>query len=305
MRTITILNPAAAGGLAAKRWEKRKRLLGPESGGRLMVTAAPGDAAGFARRALEDGIGRIFVVGGDGTFNEVLNGYIRNDQPINPEAVLLPVAAGTGNDFSRLLASRPARPEEPLRLDVGKVTHSLADGGTAVRYFANVASCGQSAAIAGARFHTAFAARLGGKAAYFLSALKSLWSYQPSAVEISAGGATIRHGRVRLVAVANGRTFGGGIAISPASDPADGELNLTVVGDSTPLWLLRHAAAIYRGEHRHLKHISHHRAPAATIAATDSSIALETDGEVIGQLPATFEVIAKALRVAVPAPSPV
>jgi diacylglycerol kinase (ATP) len=302
MRSLTIVNPAAGGGMARKVWQEHSHSRPPASpGDALQITSQPGDATRFAKDALENGVTRIQVVGGDGTFNEVLNGYLRDDRPIRPEAVLVPFAAGTGSDFARLLARFTNCHAEPVALDVGKVVHTLPGGTTTVRYFANVASCGQSAEVAGARRCPSLTRFFGGKASYFLPILKSLGSFQPIPLELTSDGIPLHRGPARLAAVANGSTFGGGLAIAPVANPTDGSLDVTIVGPCGPLWLLGHAPALYLGRHGGLKHLSHHRCRNLTITSTHSHIPVETDGEVIGCLPATFEILPKAVRVALPA----
>ncbi|MFL2774098.1 MAG: acylglycerol kinase family protein [bacterium] len=54
-------------------------------------------------QALEEGADQIIAVGGDGTVNEVVNGWFENDQPINPETSISVMMCGSGCDFQRSL----------------------------------------------------------------------------------------------------------------------------------------------------------------------------------------------------------
>jgi len=297
MRSLTILNPAAGRGRAAAVWERLRRQLEKRGESpRVHVTTARGEAGPVARAALEGGVERIFVVGGDGTFNEVLNGYFSDAAPINPAAVLVAVAAGTGCDLVRSLDSCQAA-EGFIRMDVGRLSCVGAGGEAVVRYFANVASCGQSARVAEA------VARMprwfGGSAAYLFAILKSLRSYQPPLVELTIDGGPALPQVARCIAVANGRAFGGGLTIAPQARVDNGLLDLAVLGAATPGWLLRNVHRIYRGEHEQLAHLNHTLLRSVSITS-NACVAIEADGEPAGLLPARFEILAGSVRVALP-----
>src|SRR5690349_16253825 len=115
-----------------------------------MVTCAPGDAMPLARQAIAEGAGLLIVMGGDGTLNEVVNGYLDDDGSVVRDAPALAVVPlGTGSDFVRglgisgeataieLLTSGRPRP-----LDLGLATYRDAQGREATRAFVNVADFG-------------------------------------------------------------------------------------------------------------------------------------------------------------------
>jgi YegS/Rv2252/BmrU family lipid kinase len=297
MRSLTILNPAAGRGRARDVWERLRRQL-EERGEtpRVHVTRARGEALGVTRMALQAGVERIYVVGGDGTFNEALNGYFFDGVALNPTAVLVAVAAGTGCDLVRSLALSAA-PDGFIQMDVGRLSCVGASGEEVVRYFANVASCGQSARVAEtvARMPRWF----GGGGAYLLAILGSLRSYQPALVELTIDGVRAEPQPARCIAVANGRAFGGGLTIAPQARVDSGVLDLAVLGAASPGWLLRNVCRIYRGEHDALAHLSHRSARSVTVTS-GTRVAIEADGEPAGELPASFEVLAGSVRVALP-----
>src|SRR5688572_20054496 len=108
----------------------------------LIRTEGAGDATRFAREALEGGGRFVVAVGGDGTVNEVVNGML--------------VAAGSGSDFVRTFglpgdATRACghlTGDNTYPLDVGRISYTTSGGGTATRYFVNVAEAGLGAAVA-------------------------------------------------------------------------------------------------------------------------------------------------------------
>ena len=102
MRTIVVANPAAGGGRVGRRWpswqRQLERLLGEVD---VRFTDGPGSATEITRRALLDGVERIAVVGGDGTLNEVVNGFVAADGDRLLGGVLAVIPVGTGGDFAR------------------------------------------------------------------------------------------------------------------------------------------------------------------------------------------------------------
>src|SRR6476660_4823434 len=108
---VAIVNPRSAGGKTKQRWTKlRKRFPAPIE---VWETKAPGHAIELARGALTTGATTLIAVGGDGTINEVVNGFFDGDAPVSPEAVLGIVPMGTSSDLRRSL-DLPADESEAL-----------------------------------------------------------------------------------------------------------------------------------------------------------------------------------------------
>ncbi|MBV8348649.1 MAG: hypothetical protein JOZ49_14315, partial [Mycolicibacterium sp.] len=103
--TVAVVNPASGGGRTGRAWpELRRTLAGAGVDVEERLTTAPREATELTRSALRDGCERVVAVGGDGTLNEVVNGFLDPDgRPIAPEAVLGLVPSGTGGDFRRTM----------------------------------------------------------------------------------------------------------------------------------------------------------------------------------------------------------
>ena len=110
MKTKIIVNPMANKGGCGKRWPQIRteleKHLGSLADGDIAITNAPNHATGLAREAVGGGYSRLVSVGGDGTFNEVLNGVIVDDRMIAPGLVLAQIPGGTSNENVSLV--RPA-----------------------------------------------------------------------------------------------------------------------------------------------------------------------------------------------------
>lgn len=130
-RTCVIYNPTAGRGKA----EKVLKSLPPAllDGVELRPTAHAGHAEELARRAADDGVGRIAAAGGDGTMHEVANGILQANRP---DVVMSVWPVGSANDYAYTLGMTAwwerrteLLPTEVLAVDVGRVT-----GGGQSRY---------------------------------------------------------------------------------------------------------------------------------------------------------------------------
>jgi len=298
---VLVFNPAAGrgrskGALAEVESQLRRRNLDYE----LETTSGPNDATAIARRRLEAGTTLVVAVGGDGTLNEVINGMIEGDAGIVPGATVGVVPAGRASDFTRtfgipkLPAHAAAHLDGPgsFPIDIGKIT--LRDGGVPVtRYFANVAEAGMGAAVA---------RRVHGMPAWLgpMDYLFAFWSvlarFSAAAVSVDLIDRTYE-GPALNVVVANGQFFGGGMKIAPKAAPTDGVLDIQI-----QLTSKREAIAllpkVYKGEHVPHEHIKEAKRVKVSVTA-EPPFPVEADGELIGQTPATFEVLPNALHLKV------
>ena len=295
-RLCLVVNPRAGGRSAPRVLGKVIRAL--EAQGLehdVEVTGGPGDATRIARRRLDGGCRFLAAVGGDGTVHEVVNGMFDVDgRPVARDAVLGVVAAGSGCDYVRTfgLPSRPAAAAARLggdaveRVDAARISYADAAGGTVSRVFVNIAEAGLGAATA------ARAARLPralGQGRYLAAFWAVLPGYRPATAQVEVDGRVAYEGRAVNVVAANCRYFGGGMHISPRSQPGDGLLEVLVFnGRKTDSFTM--LAKVYRGRHvphRHIVELGGRRFR----VTTDRPLAVEADGEVLGSTELTIEVL--------------
>ncbi|KAA3614477.1 MAG: diacylglycerol kinase family lipid kinase [Planctomycetota bacterium] len=306
IETHFIVNPRAGKGRAVKELDQARVLLRelfPEH--RVLETKGPGHAATLAADSLQAGCSRIVAVGGDGTLNEIVNGLLQAGQAWPPSFGLGVVAAGTGMDFVRTLGLPSHIPRglevlprcRPKAIDVGEVSFLDFEGRPVRRFFLNVASLGISAGIA----HRANerGKPLQGRFAFVSHAVRALLTWRNQRIQYQFDQEEMQEGLMKVIAVANGKFFGGGMCIGPNAEIDDGWLQSLTVGDMgawTALWNfpklfgkreISHPLANY-GRCRRL-HVR-----------SEETVYLELDGEQPGTLPATIEIRPAALPFLIP-----
>jgi diacylglycerol kinase (ATP) len=264
------------------------------------VLAATGrdTAEAAAARAVAAGVAGVVAVGGDGTAHAALQAVAGTG---TPQAV---VPAGTGNDLA-LALGLPADPVAAARaaaadlvagraavLDAGRVTPC--SGGPA-RWFATVLCCGFDSAV------TDRANRLRwprGPRRYDVAVLAELARLRPRELTLVVDG--VRHElAATLVAVGNTAWYGGGLRICPAATPADGLLDVTVVGPVSRRALVATRPRLAAGTH--LAHPAVRVLRGArvdlVVEPAQSAPSAWADGERVARLPMTAEVVPAAVRV--------
>jgi YegS/Rv2252/BmrU family lipid kinase len=279
-RPLVILNPAAAGGRAAGRWGRIAPLLRARFPGLdLRVTSGPGDGERWAE---EMDRGFLLVAGGDGSVHEVLNGIMRGGH--NPLFGILPL--GSGNDAARNLglpldpaeAIRRLEPGRERRVDLGRCRFREPDGTGASRGFINSVSLGLGARAS--RIAARFRGLPLGGLRYRLAGLAALATARYAALEVGIGAERPALDRVLHLSIANGACFGGGLRISPDSEPDDGVLELVTV----QLGRLRAAVALaglkgVEPDGRAGVAVRRLRGPVTLYPAAGEPVAIELDGE--------------------------
>ncbi len=300
-RPVIIVNPRSGGGISTRTWAGLVARITDELGPfDFRFTEHRGHAREIARDEALAGRPLVVAFGGDGTISEVACGIITAGG--NTEMGILP--RGTGGDFRRTIdvpkdlakAARRLKEARTRVIDAGRATCIGPDGATRTTHFLNVASFGFSADVA-QRANVA-SKRLGARAAFLGATMKSLLAYDNAEVVVSVDGGEPRRRTVLLGAIGNGRFFGGGMKICPDGFLDDGLLDLVTVGDLGRLEILAKINRLYAGTHVSMREVEVIRARRIVVqpVAGDREIPVETDGETPGRLPATFEVLPRALR---------
>ena len=263
------------------------------------------EATEIAQQAVRQSRPAVVAVGGDGTLNEVVNGFFHNGAPIPTTSKLAMLPLGTGGDFRRTLRI-PLDPKEavhviqagtPRRLDAGCVTYAAHDGSTAVRHFINIADVGLSSEVAH-RVNTG-SKRLGAAAFTLASALALLsWKNKPMTVVVDGNQFDIV---AQQVVVANCQYYGGGMRMAPSAKPTDGVFDVILIGNLGKLETARKIGSIRNGTHLddHNPKVQLMYGKRISISST-ATVRVDLDGETPGTLPALFEIQPGAIEFIAP-----
>ena len=304
MKTIVIVNPQAGNGRTEKIWPNIESALEKSIGSfEVLQTTCRGDATDLSRRILTVDTARIVAVGGDGHLNEVLNGFIENDLPVNPEARLSFVMTGTGCDFQRSLgisgkwqnAAAKLKDAKVRKIDVGKVTYTAADKTQKIRYFDNIASFGLSGAVDHCLEHSRLRNYLGGSPLFLWATIKTVFTHPNQSIRFRIDDGPEEEICSRLGLLANGRYFGGAMHAAPEAELDDGLLDLLMLKEISVAKFLWHLPKIYKGTHLKIPEIFFQKVRKFT-AESSEQVILDIDGESPGYLAATFEVLPKILN---------
>ena len=309
-RTVVIVNPSSQGGKLGKRWPELADTLGRQFPFDVVTTQAPGDATRLAREALRGGAERVVAVGGDGTINEVINGFFDDDgQPIAPGACFALVPYGTGGDFRRTMnvpiatadAAAVIAADHRKKIDIGRLEYTRADGTRARRMFANIASFGVSGVVD--RLVNESGKKLG-RLSFAVATAKATWSYKNQRVQLVFDGdpASRVEMTVNTVAIANGRYFGGAMMVAPNAEIDDGAFDVIALGDFHFGDLLKSGRRIYKGTHLSMDKVTTRRARIIEAEPIEAGaiVELDVDGECLGRLPARFELVPGAVSMVCP-----
>jgi diacylglycerol kinase (ATP) len=298
VKPLLIVNPASAGGRTGRQFAAIAGVVRSAVGEfEARFTDAVGHAAALARQAALGGHGLVVAVGGDGTASEVIDGL--QHAGYRREFGFIP--RGCGGDLRRSLgipadvagAVRFLKGHPTRTIDLGRLELTT-DAGPRVRHFANVASCGLSAAVARAANRTTKV--LGGPLSFKLAAVRSLLGWRDQRIRWRVDGGAWEEGPVTAFAVCNARYFGGGMMVAPEAVLDDGLLDVTIWRGYGLIDFARHQRKIYDGRHVALPGTRTLRARTVDLEPVDGApVLLEVDGEQPGRLPARFGVLPRAL----------
>lgn len=211
------------------------------------------------------------------------------------DATLGLIPAGTGNDFARGIGV-PRTIDEAVEVIVSGRTRTvdlahIANSTFPQRYVGAVVSTGYDARVNRSTNHIRL--RLGALS-YGYIAMRELASFSPLHYDMIIDGVRRRQ-EAMLVAVSNTGVFGGGMRIAPDADPADGLLDVTVVGPVSRTTLLRLLPSMYSGAF--IKHPCVEQFRVRSIELAGEGLFVMGDGEELGEVPVRVECVPEALKV--------
>ncbi len=290
-------NPTAGGGLAQEVLPRLQRFAAAKPWNVEFRSArSSGEFTQIAREEAARGRERIFALGGDGTFQVLLNALAGNE-----EVSIGVLPAGGGNDLAAALGlpPHPVKAAElilergvSVSLDAARVR--TADG--LERLYMGGGGVGLDAEAA--RFASGVYRKIRGRSRYLLSAIRALRKFHAVGVHVSLDNSVENSldARALVLGVLNTPSYGGGLRLAPEARLEDGKLDLVILED---LSLLEIAAILpsltISGEIR-TPHLQRHCITRARIE-TDRPCVFHADGEIIGQTPVEIAVVPRAMRV--------
>lgn len=304
-----IVNPRAGAGRAAKVAANALPLFREAGIEPTVHICANGDEpAQMAARARADEADVVVAVGGDGLVAAVAEGLLGEGAPGNGSApaggsalangtALAVLPTGSANDYGRALGVRSLPIADQVALVVDPTARARVDvvrveTATGTRHILNVGGTGFDAVVAERAMRMT---SLRGAPRYVAAMLAELPRFHSAQFTLTLDG-TRHETRAMMVVVANGTTYGGGMRVAPSAHLQNGWLDVCVIGELSRLDFLRAFPLVFRGTHTDHPAVTMLRAREVSISS-DRRFGVLGDGELLGQLPATFRVLAQALSV--------
>ena len=296
-KLFIIANPASGGGRPFRKicdCIRGKKVSGLEI--EFLPTKAPGHAGVLARELLNRPCDLLAVCGGDGTINEIVSAL-----PSPPPFPLAVLPGGTANVLAREIGL-PLSPASALdvalkgkirRVDIGEMKARQN------RRFTFVAGVGFDAWAAhracSTKARLTFKAKAG-IAAYAVAVAESLALYKFPEFTIAVDGGSYT---ATSCLVCNARSYGGNLTFCPDADMTDGLLDVMIVAGARRATLAGFMLSAWFRPGTTPSWIRRIRTRELYMDGP-STVRVETDGELAGELPAGFSLLEKSLPLIVP-----
>jgi diacylglycerol kinase family enzyme len=347
--TVIVVNPTSSSGSTGKGWDdlysKIKEAFGNETP-EVVFTTKAGDGTTLTRKFLKKGFKRVVAMGGDGTINEVVNGFFSEEKnpsseassfssspvssneggssslesnnnnnnfksatlyPISPQAIMGLFPSGTRN----VLAKSLDFPEEVMeccnnfikgktqKIDVISATATDPNDHlkAITKVLLNAAEIGFGAEVIdkSKKMRNKINSRIVSTVA---SIATTLPGYESNLCEV-----IVDDGREKVLLkmtmgiIANGKFIGGGFMAAPQASVSDGLLDIVILKDSDSITMLDELVNMKSGKYSDESDIFYMQSRKVSIHSKDGDVPVTIDGEPIGILPATFQILEKALTV--------
>jgi diacylglycerol kinase (ATP) len=305
-KTVLVVNPKSASGTTGRNWERInqeiRRGLGTDYD--VKLTESQGHATTLTSEAIKEGCELIVAVGGDGTINEVVNGFFDKEKPINPNAALAAMSIGTGTDFVKTLEfpTTPFEAAERIRrgkvwaIDLGRCTFTGLDGEQRSRFFINIADFGSGGAVVDKVNRTTKI--FGGQISFLWGILTTLPTYKNKLTKYQIDNGPEEEKVLNTFVVANGRFYGGGLKPAPNAQLDDGLFDIVSIGDVGFFEAVSSLGKFRKGTYMEVPKVTSYNGK-TVVASSEETQLVEMEGEVVGRLPARFEMLPKAMNIIV------
>ena len=323
---ILILNPNSQGGNTGKNWDetysKIKEFLPIHH--QIIFTKKANDGTLMTRKLLKEGYKNIVAVGGDGTINEVANGFFYNRssrnnsvtsssgfkprshlKSVNPDGVLNIIPSGTRNVLAASLRLQyegidsfmHINEMKKSKIDVIGVTTADKDDPTLTRnrIVLNAAEIGVGAEIINRskKVRAKVKSRLLSTVASIISTVPT---YESNSCEIILDNDKTISYNITMGIIANGQFLGGGFKAAPKANMSDGLMDVVILKDSGSIKMFDKFASLKSDDsYTEEDDILYYQVSQVTLLPKERNMTVSLDGEPIGILPASFKVYHNAL----------
>ena len=286
---ILISNPVAKK-TSERKIEKASRFL--RSKGykvEIVSTKHRGGAENIAREVIRSFPSLIIAAGGDGTFNEVINGIAGSKIPM----AILPL--GTTNVLAKELnipenvegAMEVAVSGTPKTISLGKITITR-DSSIVSRYFVLMAGIGFDGEVVFRINETI--KKISGKGSYIFSGIKTLFRFNPGELTLNIDGKTFSG---YSVIIGNASKYGGHFKVTPDARLTEAVLYGCLFKRKNPLNIVRYVFGVLTGSHLRFKDVEYLKAKSIEIIGNAH---IQIDGDYFGMTPAKVEIIPDMAR---------
>lgn len=304
VRTHIIINPVSAAGKTGRKWDSYLAIIENRLGKTYSIhfTRSPLDTTNSARQAIKNGCELVIAVGGDGTINEIVNGFFECGKIINQDCALGIINSGTGQGFAQSTGLNSGIHHQVdvifggsfKKIDIGKIEFRNPDEEAADRYFINECQIGIGGNVV--KNVTAKYKRFGGKIGFGLIAFSTALSNKSKQFTLKINGNPEISASLHGLVVGNGSFMGGGMMLTPGAETDDGALDLLSIREQSVLRRIINFSKVRSGRHVESAGFGYQRCTSLLIISPDDAL-IAADGELIGTTPCSVGIIPQALRV--------
>ena len=271
-KLLFIINPVAGGGKAKRLAPIIENFMDEtKKPYDIVFTNRPKEATHLSKRGIEKGYNTIVAVGGDGTVNEVAIGILESGR-----GTLGIIPSGTGNDLARTL-NIPFNPVEAMNILIKGNKKQIDIGFVNNNPFLNIASIGLDSEVV--KNTEKIKIKIRSRIAYVIGVLSTLFSFKDKKIKLEIDDIPMDK-NIFLVAVGNGKYYGGGLKILPMAIAEDGYFHVCVINKASKIKLLFLFPSILRGKHiKFRKNVEIFKAKKIKVVTEDKTY-LNIDGEI-------------------------
>jgi diacylglycerol kinase (ATP) len=263
----------------------------------VLETKFAGHAEELGAQVVHEKYNVVMAAGGDGTLHQVTNGMLKCKKDELPILGVIPL--GTGNDFARTCSLKAEashvsgllRTANPKLTDVGQIQCADKNGQAVTRYFINVCSLGMGPEVVTRLVKSNRA--WGPDITYYSSIISAFFSQRPVEVSYSSDSSQWK-GKARVIAIANGKSFGNELYVAPDAKVDDGLFSSFIAGE-IPLFRFLMLLKMVKRSKKIVDPRIHYQTLTQVNLTSSRRCMLEGDGEIEGFLPATITILPKKI----------